>query len=271
MSNTEMIPVQSVIFMFISLGIMVFIPIGYMVVAWIRKKASISSAFLGILGFGLSFCTYGLVWCLFVAICSGGFVTTDLSMSYYMIYAVLVGVFSALWMYLLRKKHAKKHNRPWEGMCFYAGFALANSIKLCLPIIDNIRLTLLYNKLGIEKLKATMGDREAKLALEKLYQVSSKESSYFLVNGLEALLLLVLFLAMGYLLDRLLKYSKKSIRILLFLLLIVFQIMTELPTQLLRTTELGMDSKEIILTSVACIAVGIDLVLIFKKKQGEGA
>lgn len=270
MSNTEMIPVQSVIFMFISLGIMILMPLGYMVVAWIRKKASISSTFWGVLGFGLSFCTYGLIWCLFVVIRSGGFVTTNLSMSYYIVYAVFVGIFSAMWMYLLRKKHAKKHNHPWEGMCFYAGFALANSIKLCLPIIDNIRLSLLYNKLGLTKLEESMGSREAKLALEKLYQVSCKESSYFLINGLEVLLLFVLFLAMGYLLDCLLKNSRKSIRILLFLLLILFQIMTELPTQLLRTTKLGMDSKEIILTSVACIAVGVDLVLIFKKKQGEG-
>lgn len=269
MSSAEMIPVQSVIFMCISMGIMLLGPIGYMVVAWVRRKATVSSVLLGMLGFILSFCTYGIIWCLYVVIRSGGFVTTNLSMSYYMVYAVLAGICSALWMYLLRRKHAKKHNRPWEGMCFYAGFALANSIKLCIPIVDNVRLTLMYNKMGVAKLQESMGEKESKLALEKLYQVSCKESSYFLINGLEVILLLIMFLAMGYLLDILLKSSKKSIRIILLLLLAVFQILAELPTQLLRTTALDIESKEIILTSAACIVVGIDFIITYKKKRNN--
>ncbi len=263
MSSTEMIPVQSVIFMCVSIGIMVLVPIGYIAAACIRKKAAVSSALLGILGFLLSFCTYGIIWCLYVVIRSGGFVTTALSTSYYMVYAVLAGIFSALWMYSLRRKHAKRRNGPWEGMCFYAGFALANSVKLCIPVIDNVRLTLMYNRLGIEKLQESMGAEKSKLALEKLYQVSCRESSYFLISGLETLLLFVTFLAIGRLLDRLLKSNKKKVRILLLLAVIAFQILTELPTQLLRTTALDMESKEIIITSVACIAAGINLVLYY--------
>ena len=271
MDELGMIPVQSVLFMCISMGIMVLLPTGYMAVAWILRKASVLSGILGILGFVLSFCTYGLLWCLYVVIVSGGFVTTNLPMSYYMVYAVFVGVFSALWMFFLWKKPGKKQNRPWDSMCFYAGFALANGIRLCLPIIDNVRLTNLYNQIGIVGIRSSMDSSESQLALEKLYQISIKESSYFLINGLEAVLLFITFLAMGYLLVQVVASSKKQTAVLLLLLLVCLQFMTELPTQLLRTTSLGIESKEVILACLACVAVGIDLLLIFKRRMsGHG-
>lgn len=271
MDELGMIPVQSVLFMCISMGIMVLLPTGYMAVAWILRKASVLSGILGILGFVLSFCTYGLLWCLYVVIVSGGFVTTNLPMSYYMVYAVFVGVFSALWMFFLWKKPGKKQNRPWDSMCFYAGFALANGIRLCLPIIDNVRLTNLYNQIGIVGIRSSMDSSESQLALEKLYQISIKESSYFLINGLEAILLFITFLAMGYLLVQVVASSKKQTAVLLLLLLVCLQFMTELPTQLLRTTSLGIESKEVILACLACVAVGIDLLLIFKRRMsGHG-
>lgn len=270
MYELGMIPVQSVLFMCISVGIMILLPIGYIAVACILKKASFFSGIWGILGFILSFCTYGILWCLYVVIRSGGFVTTNLSMSYYMVYAVFAGVFSALWMALLWKKLGKKRNRPWDSMCFYAGFALANGVKLCLPIIDNVRLTNLYNQIGIIGIQGSMDETQSRLVFEKLYQISMKDSSYFLINGLEALLLFMIFLAMGYLLAQIITSSKKQTALLLLLLLICLQIMAELPTQLLRTTKLEIDGKEIILTCVACAAVGIDLILIFRKRRVSG-
>lgn len=271
MYELGMIPVQSVLFMCISIGIMLLMPIGYMVIAGILRKASVLSGIWGILGYILSFCTYGLLWCIYVVIRSGGFVTTTLSMSYYMVYAVFVGIFSALWMALLWKKLGKKQNRSWDSMCFYAGFAFANGVKLCLPIIDNVKMTNLYNQIGIIGIQNSMESSESQLIFEKLYQISGKDSPYFLINGLEAILLFITFLAMGYLLARIIKSSKKRTALLLLLLLVCLQIMTELPTQLLRTTGLEMESKEIILTCVACVAVGIDLILIFKRRvTGHG-
>lgn len=267
MNELGMIPVQSVLFMCISIGIMLLLPIGYIMTAGILKKASVLSGIWGILGFILSFCTYGLLWCVYVVIRSGGFLTTNLSMSYYMVYAVFAGVFSALWMALLWRKLGKKQNRPWDSMCFYAGFALANGVRLCLPIIDNIKLTNIYNQIGIIGIQNSMDSSKAQLVFEKLYQISGKNSPYFLINGLEATLLFITFLAMGYLLAQIITSSKKQTALALLLLLVCLQFMTELPTQLLRTTSLDMESKEIILTCTACVAVGIDLILIFREKR----
>ena len=270
MYELGMIPVQSVLFMCISIGIMVLLPIGYIVTAGILRKASFLSGIWGILGYILSFCTYGLLWCLYVLIRSGDFVTTGLSRSYYMVYAVFAGVFSVLWMVLLWKKLGKKRNRPWDSMCFYAGFALANGIKLCLPLVDNVKMTNLYNQIGIIGIQNSMGEADAQLIFKKLYQISGEDSSYFLINGLEAILLFITFLAMGYLLAQIITSSKKQTALVLLLLLVCLQFMTELPTQLLRTTNLEMESKEVILACTACIAAGIDLILIFRKRRAVG-
>ena len=269
MNELGMIPVQSVLFMCISIGIMILLPIGYMATAGILKKASVLSGILGILGFILSFCTYGLLWCIYVVIRSGGFVTTGLSRSYYMVYAVFAGVFSVLWMTLLWKKAGKKQNRPWDSMCFYAGFALANGIKLSLPIIDNVKITNLYNQIGIIGIQNSMGETDAQLILKKLYQISGEDSSYFLINGLEAILLFITFLAMGYLLNQIIKSNKKQTALLFWLLLVCLQFMTEFPAQLFRTPE-EMESKEIIFACLACVAVGIDLILIIRKRRVSG-
>lgn len=269
MNELGMIPVQSVLFMCISIGIMVLLPIGYMTTACILRKASVFSGILGILGFVLSFCTYGILWCVYVLLRSEDFVTTGLPGSYYMVYAIFAGVFSALWMVLLWKKPGKKQDRPWNSMCFYAGFALANGIKLSLPIIDNARLTNLYNQIGIVGIRGNMGETDSQLVFKKLYWISGKDSSYFLLNGLEAVLLFIAFLAMGYLLGQIIKSSKKQTAALLLLLLIFLQFMTELPTQLFTSEE--MESKAIILTCVACVAVGIDLILIFREKRKKAS
>lgn len=271
MAGIGTIPVQSVLFMYISILLLLLLPAGYMATAWILKKASVFSGILGLLGYGISFCTYGVLWCLYVLIGSGGFVTTNLPMSYYMVYAVLVGVVSALWMCFLWKKAGKKRNRPWDSMCFYAGFALANGIRLCFPIIENIRLSNIYNQIGIVGIRNTMESPKAQLALEQLYQISMKESAYFLISGLEAALLFVLFLAMGYLLGQITAAEKKRTALLLLLLLACLQWMTEFPTQLLRTTNLGIESKEALLACAACIAAGAALLRNFKRRtSGHG-
>jgi uncharacterized membrane protein YhaH (DUF805 family) len=143
-------------------------------------------------------------------------------------------------------------------------------VKLALPIVDNVRLTLLYNRLGLTDFEASMSEKASKLALEKLYQVSCKDSAYFLINGMESLLLLALFLAMGYLLDRAVRENRKKCKWLLVLLLVVFQMMTELPTQLVRTTSLETESKEVLLACTACLAVGIAVFLYCKQAEKEG-
>lgn len=271
MENSELIAKLSIVFMCISMGIMLLSPIIFLVIACMKKKADVISFFIGMLAYGISFCFYGFIWCLYVVIASGSFVTTSLPMYYYIVYGVLAGLLSAIGIFLLRKLQytreiVKGNTKTMNGMVVYSGFAWILGIKTCIPMVDNVRLSLLINDLGIEKLKEKLGDSASRLALEKLFQISSKDSPYYLLIGLEFLLVFVTMLAMGYLLDRTLKAERKM-AIAGVAVLAVFQILTELPIQLMRTTNMGIEGKEIMVALVACAAVIFDFVLIQKSNN----
>lgn len=272
MGQAEWVSKQGFICMGISIGVILLLPLIFMIVSWIRKKASVSAALMGILSFLAGLVSYGVIWCLYVVIRTGGFVTTTLSFSYYAVYAVLAGIVAAFWNYFIRKLHYKKHKKPWDSLCFYSGFAFAVSIKMALPLVENMRVALQYNQMNVKKLTAQLGDsKEGKMALERLYQVSMKDmmngGTYFLISGLEFLLLMVCFISMGVLLEQTLKKGKMLCGS--FLLLVVFQIGTELPTLLARGDRVAIESREVILTVTAALAALCALSIHYKNKQKE--
>lgn len=273
MNNAEWVSDQAFLCMGISIGIILLLPLILMLISWIRKKASISAALLGVVSFLAGLISYGVIWCLYVAIRTGGFVTTALPFSYYVVYAVLAGIMAAFWNYFIRKKHYKKHKKPWDSLCFYSGFAFAVSVKTVLPLVENMRAAMQYNHMNVKQLTAQLGNSKAgKLAMERLYQVSLKDmtkgSAYFLISGLEFLLLMVCFISMGILLEQTLKKGKMLCGS--FLLLVIFQIGTELPTLLARGDRVAIESREVILAVLAAATVLTALVIHFKNKQGEG-
>lgn len=272
MNQAQWVSKQGFICMGISIGVILLLPLIFMIVSWIWKKASVSAALMGILSFLTGFASYGIIWCLYVAIRTGGFVTTTLPFSYYAVYAVLAGIVAACWNYFIRKLHYKKHKKPWDSLCFYSGFAFSVSIKMVLPLVENMRVALQYNHMNVKKLTRLLGNsKEGKLALERLHQVSIKDvtkgSAYFLISGLEFLLLMVCFIFMGVLLEQTVKKGKMLCGS--FLLLVVFQIGTELPTLLARGDRVAIESREVILAVTAALAVLCALGIHFKNKRKE--
>lgn len=274
MDNSQWVSNQAFICMGISIGVILALPLIFMIVSWIWKKASVSAALLGILSFLTGLVSYGIIWCVYVALRTGGFVTTALPFSYYIVYAVLAGLAAAFWNYFFRKLHYKKHKKPWDSLCFYSGFAFAVSVKTALPLIEDMRAAFQYNHMDVKKLTENLGSsREGKLVLERLYQVSMKDmtkgSASFLINGLEFLLLMVCFLSMGVLLERTVKKGKMLCAS--FLLLVVFQFGTELPSLLAKGGKVAVESREVILAVTAALAVFCAFTGYYNKKKKEGS
>lgn len=273
MDKAQWVSNQAFICMGISIGVILMFPLIFMVISWIRKKASVSAAFFGILSFAAGFVSYGIIWCLYVVVRTGGFVTTTLPFSHYVVYAVLAGLGAACWNYFIRKLHYKKHKKPWDSLCFYSGFAFVVSVKTVLPLVENLRAAMKYNHMGVKQLTAELGgSREGKLILERLNQVSmrdvTKGGTSFLISGLEFLLLMVCFISMGVLLEQTMKKGKMLCGS--FLLLVIFQIGTELPALLAKGNRVSEEGREVILAVIATLAVFSVLIGYLKAKKKEG-
>lgn len=252
--DVQWVSTPSLVCMVVSIGVMLLTPWILIVVAWLRKKASVSAPLYGILSCLAGFALSGLIWCIYIVIRTGENITTNLPFSYYVLYAVLSGLAAAFLNYFIRKSHYKKHKRPWDSFCFYCGAAFIAGVKMMLPIVENIRLVHYYNHMNVNQLQDALGT--ASESLKRLSQISNqgmiKGPAYFLLDGLEFLLLFVCFLSMGYLLEQTMKKGKLAS--LWFLLLLIFQLGTELPALLERDSRIVLESREIILTVIAALA-----------------
>lgn len=273
MNEAQWVSDQGFLCMRISIGVIFALPLILMLVTWIFRKASVSAALLGILSYLAGLVSYGIVWCLYVVVRTGGFVTTALPFSYYVVYAILAGLGAAFWNYFIRKLHYKKHRKPWDSLCFYSGFAFAVSVKTALPLVENLRAAMQYNHMGVKQLTAELGgSREGKLILERLNQVSIKDltkgGTSFLISGLEFLLLMACFISIGVLLEQTMKKGK--LLSVSFLLLVLFQIGTEIPALLAKGNRVAEESREVILAVIAVLAAICAWTVYYSNKKKEG-
>lgn len=272
MDKSLMLPVSTIIFMWIGLVLTFVLPMAAMVFFGVKKRGSALVSLWGVLGYGVSFCVYGLIWCVYVTLFSDGYDTTGLTWDFYMIFAVLTGIIATLFNYLLLKKICKKKDRAGIAVSYYAGFGLVVCYQTIISQIRELYWAIKYNNSeGLEALTEGMSSKEADYVIEQLYSVSVNGSMY-LVKGLEALLYVVCYLALGYLLYIAVKKAKKWHMAALFFVMIL-QFGITLPAQLIKSGTIDAAGKAILLAAVATFAVICVGVVYFKKvsKAPEGA
>ena len=270
METSEMLPISTIVCMWISLGFTVLLPILGIIICRIKAKGTMLVSLWGILSYGLGFCVYGLLWCVYVVIFSKGYDTTDLKESYYLILAMLAGIVATLWNYLFLKKLRKKRDGLGTALSFYSGFVLVTCYETLITQIGDLYWAMRYNQMGLEALTEGMATTKSQVVTERLYLISMNSSGMYLIKGLECLFYIPSYLALGYLLYQAVKRRKKWQSLLIILSVMIFHFGLVLPAQLVKSGTIDVSGKEVILAAItACLCILI-LMIHMKKKNRDG-
>ena len=103
MDRSQMLPVSTIVSMWRGLGLTLVLPLVAVIFWGIKKRGSALASVFGVLSYGVSFCVYGLLWCVYVALFSDGYDTVGLTWDFYLVLALLNGLVATLINYLFLK------------------------------------------------------------------------------------------------------------------------------------------------------------------------
>lgn len=259
MDSSQMLPLSTIISMWVGLVLTLLLPLATVVFFGIKKRGSVFASVMGIVSYGVSLCIYGLLWCIYVALFSNGYNTVGLTWDFYLVLAVLSGITGALFNYLFLKKLNKKRNTPATGFSFLAGYTMVICYQSAYTLIKDLYWAMKYNgSQGLESLTAGMSSSKAAQVTDQLYNISMYGTMY-LLKVLETVLYLAGYLAIGYLLYQAVKKEKKW-HMAALPLAMVLQFGMVLPGQLIKSEIIDVAAMELILgfaTAFALILAGI--------------